>query len=134
MSETEGRVDLHVHTNFSDGDMKPEQMVAEAQKMGLAGIAITDHDEIGGVEVAIEAAGSSGLEDNLHFLSCPFDVDPAYRRVGRLTVQTPIDEAADLLILDEELAVVALGGKPAAFPAYSNACPETYGRYLLSHT
>ena len=62
MSEQEGRVDLHVHTVFSDGDMTPEEMVAEARKMGLAGIAITDHDEIGGVEVAMEAAGSSGLK------------------------------------------------------------------------
>jgi predicted metal-dependent phosphoesterase TrpH len=62
MSETEGRVDLHVHTIYSDGDMTPEDMVVEAQKMGLAGIAITDHDEIGGVEVAMEAAGSSGFE------------------------------------------------------------------------
>jgi predicted metal-dependent phosphoesterase TrpH len=62
MSETEGHVDLHVHTNFSDGDMTPEEMVVEARKMGLAGIAITDHDEIGGVEVALEAAGSSGFE------------------------------------------------------------------------
>ena len=58
----EGRVDLHVHTTFSDGDMTPDQMVIEAQKMGLAGIAITDHDEIGGVEVAKEAAGASGFE------------------------------------------------------------------------
>ena len=62
MNETEGRVDLHVHTIYSDGDMTPEDMVMEAQKMGLAGIAITDHDEIGGVEVAMEAAGSSGFE------------------------------------------------------------------------
>ncbi|MFH1312827.1 MAG: PHP domain-containing protein [Candidatus Eisenbacteria bacterium] len=62
MSDTEGRVDLHVHTIYSDGDMTPEDMVLEARKMGLAGIAITDHDEIGGVEVAMEAAGSSGFE------------------------------------------------------------------------
>jgi predicted metal-dependent phosphoesterase TrpH len=58
MSGQEERVDLHTHTVFSDGDMTPEDMVAEARKMGLAGIAITDHDEIGGVEVALEAARS----------------------------------------------------------------------------
>jgi predicted metal-dependent phosphoesterase TrpH len=62
MTESSGRLDLHVHTTFSDGDMTPEQMVQEAQEMGLAGIAITDHDDIGGVEVAIEAAGSSGFK------------------------------------------------------------------------
>jgi predicted metal-dependent phosphoesterase TrpH len=58
----EQRVDLHVHTTFSDGDMTPDQMVAGAREMGLAGIAITDHDEIDGVDVATEAAGSSGFE------------------------------------------------------------------------
>ncbi len=52
----EGRVDLHVHTTFSDGDMTPEEMVVEAAKMGLAGIAITDHDEIAGIEEAKSCA------------------------------------------------------------------------------
>jgi predicted metal-dependent phosphoesterase TrpH len=42
--------------------MTPDEMVAAARKMGLAGIAITDHDDVGGVEVAAEAAGSTGLE------------------------------------------------------------------------
>jgi predicted metal-dependent phosphoesterase TrpH len=58
----EGLLDLHVHTTFSDGDMTPEEMVEEANKLGLAGIGIADHDEIDGAAVALEAAGSSGLE------------------------------------------------------------------------
>jgi predicted metal-dependent phosphoesterase TrpH len=62
MSQTDERVDLHVHTTCSDGDMTAEQMVIEARKMGLAGLAITDHDDVGGVEIAIETAGSSGFE------------------------------------------------------------------------
>jgi predicted metal-dependent phosphoesterase TrpH len=61
MNNDSGLCDLHIHTNFSDGDMTPEEVVAGAQKLGLAGIAITDHDEVGGVAVAGEAAGSSGL-------------------------------------------------------------------------
>jgi predicted metal-dependent phosphoesterase TrpH len=62
MTSADGRVDLHVHTTFSDGDMTPDEMVREAQKRGLAGIGIADHDEIGGAAVAIEEAGSSGFE------------------------------------------------------------------------
>jgi predicted metal-dependent phosphoesterase TrpH len=61
MNEPSGRCDLHIHTTFSDGDMMPEEVVAEALKLGLGGIAITDHDEIGGVPVAAEAAASTGL-------------------------------------------------------------------------
>jgi predicted metal-dependent phosphoesterase TrpH len=62
MNSMDGRVDLHVHTTFSDGDMTPDEMVREAQNLGLAGIGIADHDEVAGAAVAAEAAGSSGLE------------------------------------------------------------------------
>lgn len=63
MSEhSDGVADLHVHTTFSDGDMTPEEMMAEARKIGLAGIGIADHDEIAGVRVALEAAGANDPE------------------------------------------------------------------------
>jgi len=61
MDDKSGQVDLHIHTTFSDGDMTPEEMVAEGQKAGLAGIAITDHDEVEGVRAAQAAAAGSGL-------------------------------------------------------------------------
>ena len=61
MSNDNDRLDLHVHTTFSDGDMTPEEVVEEAKRIGLAGVAITDHDEVVGVDVAMEAA-ESGFE------------------------------------------------------------------------
>jgi predicted metal-dependent phosphoesterase TrpH len=57
MSDYKDRLDLHIHTTFSDGDMTPEEVVAEAKNRGLAGVAITDHDEIAGVDAAREVAG-----------------------------------------------------------------------------
>jgi len=42
-------VDLHTHTVFSDGLLEPEQVVLEAHKLGLAALAITDHDSVDGV-------------------------------------------------------------------------------------
>jgi len=62
MKPPNGSADLHVHTRFSDGDMMPEEVVLEAKRIGLAAVAITDHDAIGGVEIGIEAAGSGDLE------------------------------------------------------------------------
>lgn len=38
------RVDLHTHTNCSDGSLTPEQLLHEAKKVGLSGLSITDHD------------------------------------------------------------------------------------------
>jgi phosphoribosyl 1,2-cyclic phosphate 1,2-diphosphodiesterase len=40
------RYDLHTHSTFSDGSQTPEQIVAEACGLGLARIAITDHDSL----------------------------------------------------------------------------------------
>jgi putative hydrolase len=36
-------MDMHLHSNFSDGDNTPEDMVVEAIKIGYREIAITDH-------------------------------------------------------------------------------------------
>jgi len=49
-------VDLHVHTNFSDGVLTPEEAVRRAENRGLKGLAITDHDTVGGVEPALKRA------------------------------------------------------------------------------
>lgn len=51
-----GRADLHVHTDASDGFYPPEQVVARAAEIGLAAVAITDHDTVAAVAPAMEAA------------------------------------------------------------------------------
>lgn len=46
-------IDLHVHTNASDGSLSPKELVDYAISKNLYAIAITDHDTIAGVEEAI---------------------------------------------------------------------------------
>ena len=46
--------DLHVHTNHSDGIFSPEKVVDLAIERNLQGIAITDHDTVSGIELAIQ--------------------------------------------------------------------------------
>lgn len=48
------KFDLHVHTIYSDGVLSPEEVVDLAIDRGLDGIAITDHDSINGVKLAID--------------------------------------------------------------------------------
>jgi len=57
-------IDLHTHSNVSDGDLNPELLVKEASKQGLSAIALTDHDTIDGLETAKNTA----LTENLHFI------------------------------------------------------------------
>jgi len=55
--------ELHCHTNFSflDGASHPEELVEEAVRLGLTGLAVTDHDGFYGVVRFAEAAGALGL-------------------------------------------------------------------------
>jgi predicted metal-dependent phosphoesterase TrpH len=54
--------DLHLHTNFSDGTLTPEQLVKSANILGLSAIAITDHDILDGINIAISAGKKFGVE------------------------------------------------------------------------
>ena len=58
----EAWVDLHIHTNFSDGLLTPTQVVGKAMEAGLKAIGITDHDTIDGIEEAVEAGGRLDVE------------------------------------------------------------------------
>lgn len=51
------KVDLHVHSLCSDGTKSPRDVVRSAHANGLAGIALTDHDTVAGIDEAI-AEGS----------------------------------------------------------------------------
>ncbi|MBM3309054.1 MAG: PHP domain-containing protein [Candidatus Altiarchaeales archaeon] len=42
------RLDIHVHSNYSDGIPTPEEIVEYCKSIGLNGVAITDHDCIEG--------------------------------------------------------------------------------------
>jgi hypothetical protein len=54
--------DLHMHSTTSDGELGPAEVVHLAQEVGLACIALTDHDATGGVLAAQAAGKQLGLE------------------------------------------------------------------------
>ena len=51
-------VDLHVHSNFSDGTFTPTQLVNDAVKKGLYAFALTDHDTTEGISEAMQRANT----------------------------------------------------------------------------
>ncbi len=54
-------IDLHTHSNCSDGTLPPAQLVAHAAAAGVEALALTDHDTVAGIEAAQSAAGRQGL-------------------------------------------------------------------------
>lgn len=54
-------IDLHVHSNNSDGTLSPEEVVLYTKSKGLSAIALTDHDTVSGVEEAVKKGEAIGL-------------------------------------------------------------------------
>ena len=88
------RIDLHIHTTASDGTFTPEEVVREASRLGLAAVAITDHDTAAGYARAAAEGEKRGLEvvpgieistkfrSAVHILGYYIDVDsPALEEV-----------------------------------------------------
>lgn len=66
-------VDLHAHSTASDGLDPPQIVVRRAQEVGLAAVALTDHDTVAGIQAAVSAAAAlgvrlvAGVELSAHF-------------------------------------------------------------------
>lgn len=54
-------VDLHLHSTRSDGKLSPTELVRRAAANGVECLALTDHDEVGGLDEAAAAAQESGV-------------------------------------------------------------------------
>ena len=50
------KVDLHIHSTISDGQLSPADIVLKAAELGLTIMAITDHDTVDGIAPALVAA------------------------------------------------------------------------------
>lgn len=55
-------IDLHSHTNESDGTCSPAELAGEAAAAGVTALGITDHDTFAGFDQALAAARGLGLE------------------------------------------------------------------------
>ncbi|WP_300758769.1 3',5'-nucleoside bisphosphate phosphatase [Janthinobacterium sp.] len=55
------KVDLHCHSNISDGVLAPAAVAAYAHKAGVNVWALTDHDEVSGIAAARAAAVDLGM-------------------------------------------------------------------------
>ena len=84
------KMDLHMHSTYSDGTLKPVELVKKCHDDEYSLIALTDHDGIGGVREAMIAGEALGIEvipgielaadldgREIHVLGYYFDLDNA---------------------------------------------------------
>ena len=55
-------VDLHTHSDRSDGTLSPQQLIDLARRLGLKALSITDHDNLEGYDLAEPYAQRVGVE------------------------------------------------------------------------
>src|SRR5512137_1052983 len=97
------KFDLHIHSNYSDGQASIKEIIEAAKMRGLDGIAITDHDTMKGIPAArryikeqkLDLLLIPGIEVNTsegHLLVLGVDKPPQRKRSPEET----IEEAHDL--------------------------------------
>jgi len=132
--------DLHCHSRVSDGLLAPADVVARAKANGVDLLALTDHDEIGGLDEAIAAAAAGGMrfvagveisvswgdDQTVHVVGLNFDHrDPALA-AGLARVRSGRDARAARMAA--ELAKVGIDG------AYEGALKYVGNPVLISRS
>jgi len=147
--------DLHCHSTVSDGTLEPEQLAARAEANGVELWALTDHDEIGGQERALEAARALGLayltgveisisfaDQTVHMVGLGFDLDDRALQNGLAATRGGREERAREIgaqlakvgIKDAYEGALAYAGNPdliarthfARFMVDTGVCGDTY--------
>ena len=59
--------DLHTHTNFSDGDLSPSEIINEALNRNIKYLSITDHDTLSGFKKAKKIVDKS-FKDEINLI------------------------------------------------------------------
>jgi hypothetical protein len=85
-------VDLHCHSNVSDGALAPGEVVRRAAAQGVELLALTDHDQLGGLAEARDAAHAEriGFIDGV-------EISVTWRGVTLHVVGLGVDPADDAL-------------------------------------
>ncbi len=95
-------IDLHTHSTASDGTCSPAEIVRAAAGIGLAAVALTDHDTTAGLPEAREAGREHGVEI---VNGCELSVVDGARRLhilGLFLPENPVRLEAKLAELREK--------------------------------
>ncbi len=112
-------IDLHTHTTASDGSLAPSALVQKAHEIGLAALAVTDHDTISGLAEAGAEARTVGMDflpgvelsvedkdGRFHLLGYGFD--PKFPELADTLVDLRRSRAARNTQMAEKMAALGL--------------------------
>lgn len=91
------RFDLHVHTNHSDGTDSVEEIIRQAEKIGLDGIAICDHDTFGGLHEAFEIETELLIIPGIEVSTCKGHLIGLGISDGEIEIGLTPSETADII-------------------------------------
>lgn len=155
-------VDLHTHSNCSDGSMSPSELVLHAAEKGLAAIALTDHDTVDGIKEAVAKGKECGIEvvpaiefsarsktlthilgfyideDNAQLKSVLTEIVDLRRERNEVTAKLLQQLGFDVAL--EEAAAIAPGGiigrahyaKLLMDKGYTSSVEESFDKYLAA--
>ncbi|WP_240001778.1 3',5'-nucleoside bisphosphate phosphatase [Parvibium lacunae] len=139
-------VDLHCHSNVSDGVLAPADVVSRAAARGVHTLALTDHDELAGLAAAQSQAESLGLNfiagveisvtwahETIHIVGLQVDPDSPELQAGLAHTRGGRQRRAEEMALD--LARVGIDDAYAGALKYVGN-PDLisrahFGRYLV---
>lgn len=136
-------IDLHTHTNASDGAHAPAELVSLAKAAGITVLGLTDHDTVDGLADAASAAAAAGLafvpgieitavweEREVHVLA--YFIDGRSTRLAAFLREARADRERRARIIGGRLAalgvpvdierlIAAARGRPVQRPAIAQA-------------
>jgi len=131
--------DLHCHSTHSDGLLTPSAVVARAAARGVDVLALTDHDEVSGLDEAQAAAADSGIElvsgaelsvswgdHTLHVVALRIDPDNAELNEGLEAIR--VGRASRARRIGDALAAAGING------AFEGAMNYVTSERLVSRT
>lgn len=98
-------IDLHVHSNHSDGTLSPEELVSLAITTGVSAFALTDHDTVSGVAKAKAAASEQNHSGTSVTIISGTEISAAYNKKDIHILGLFVDETNPVLLTALEQAI-----------------------------
>ena len=141
-------IDLHTHSTYSDGVLTPAELVRRAASRGVSLLALTDHDETGGLAEAACAASEAdillvpGVEisaawngQTIHIIGLDIDANAPLLVDGLASIRDSRGERATRIAAQLDAAGVAGSLAGAARHAGNSAAigRSHFARFLVEH-